>query len=168
MRRPEFAPISTATDPVEAALALSQDAIARGARGTEAGWAHKCLVEWAYESTRLALAPDRPSRLTSLFCFMTLEEANRFAVRWGKAAVFSGHLANESSQGYCRDFARYYQRKGDIALSPASYRSSWTSACRHAQAYWSTSEDELTVREVLVEGEVLLDPEPVWVWSEDK
>jgi hypothetical protein len=119
-------------------------------------------VEWAYESTRLAIAPERPSRLTSLFCFVTLEEAIRFAEKWGKVAVFCGHLADESSQVYCRDLARYYRRPGNIALSSASYRSSWASACRHAQAYWSTADDELTVREVLVEGEVVLDPQPVW------
>jgi hypothetical protein len=120
------------------------------------------MIEWAFEVTRLSISPWLPSRLRSLFAFVSADDAIAFASESGKSAVFSGRLETTGARVSVHDFGRYYVRTDEIAITDEGFGCAWSEAGDAARSYWAP-DAQMQRSEALIAGSLVLESTPLWV-----
>lgn len=151
LRHTPYRRIAASRDPVQEAVMVTLEAIRSGAEGHDRGWAHKALVEHAYETVRLRTNKALPSRLRSLFAFRRLEEAIQFADEQNADAVYA--IQPRRSARISVHDMNLYMPPAELDVDVDSFRRRWEEACDWAHRYWA-SDGSAGQPEVLVDGPI--------------
>lgn len=141
---PAFQALATnPTPPIAAALAAASVADV-----------DKVWTELAYESARVQVAPEMPSRLDALYAYADPLEALSFTEVTGEPKqVWEGNVQDRVPWAVV-DMSAFKMVEPTNA-DEAGYQEAWDRAFEEAKMYWEPG-DEVRIAEVLVAGSVLL------------
>lgn len=117
----------------------------------------KVWTEMAYEAGRVAVAPNLPSRLGSLFCFADPLEALSFTEVAGEAKHVWEAEVQAGIPWALVDMSQF-EVVNPSTQDASGYQTAWDQAFRRASSYWAPDADvaDVKVAEILIAGPAML------------
>jgi hypothetical protein len=114
----------------------------------------KVWTELAFESARVHVAPDMPSRLDALYAYADPLEALSFTeVTGASKQVWEGEVQDDSQWALVDMSA--FEVVNPVEVGEKGYQEAWDQAAKRAKTYWAPGGD-VQAAEILVNGELLL------------